>query len=293
MLISVVIRTLNEARHLPALLAGIAGQALQAHQCEVVLVDSGSTDGTLQVAQQHGCRIVHIRKEDFSFGRSLNVGCAAAKGDALVFVSGHCIPFDKHWLARLVAPLGQDRVVYAYGGQVGDSSTHFSERQIFAKYFPAESKLPQEGFYCNNANSALLRSEWERSRFDEELTGLEDMYLAKELVQRGRRIAYVAEARVYHLHDEGWRQVKRRFEREAIALQRIMPEVQLGLLDVARYATSAILLDCGAALQERKLSQHLTHIVAYRACQFWGAYRGNHVHRRLSRVAKERYYFPR
>lgn len=293
MLVSVVVRTLNEAKHLGALLSGIQQQDLAGHQCEVVLVDSGSTDATLQIAEQHGCRIVHIKKEDFSFGRSLNVGCDAAKGEALVFVSGHCIPFDKHWIARLVAPLGHDRVAYSYGGQVGDSNTYFSERQIFAKYFPAESKVPQEGFYCNNANSALLRAEWEPARFDEEITGLEDMFLAKSLVQRGRKVAYVADAKVYHLHDETWPQVRRRFEREAIALQRIMPEVQLGPLDVARYAASAILLDFGAALQERSLRRHFTDIVTYRVCQFWGAYKGNHVHRQLSRVAKERYYFPR
>ena len=293
MRISVVIRTLNEARHLPALLAGIGQQQIGDGSCEVVLVDSGSTDGTLQIAQGHGCRIVHIKKEEFSFGRSLNVGCLAATGDVLVFVSGHCIPCAPDWLAKLVAPLGHGGVVYSYGGQVGNEGTLFSERQIFAKYFPALSQVPQEGFYCNNANSALLRSEWEHTRFDEELTGLEDMYLAKDLVQRGRRLAYVAEARVFHLHDEGWRQVKRRFEREAIALQRIMPEVQLGLLDVTRYAASAIWLDFGAALQERRLGQFFSQIIAYRACQFWGAYKGNHVHRRLSRVAKERYYFPR
>ena len=293
MRISVVIRTLNEARHLPALLAAIAQQALGAHACEVVLVDSGSTDGTLQIAEQHGCRIVHIGKEDFSFGRSLNMGCLAATGDALVFVSGHCVPCDTQWLAKLVAPLGTEGIALVYGGQVGDKNTHFSERQIFSKYFPAQSKVPQDGFYCNNANSALLRQEWEQLRFDEDLTGLEDMYLAKELVQRGRKIAYVADAKVFHLHDETWRQVKRRFEREAIALQRIMPEVHLGTLDVARYAISAILLDWGAALHERSLGQHFTGIVAYRACQFWGAYKGNHRHRQLSRVAKERYYFPR
>ena len=291
--ISVVIRTLNEARHLPALLASLQQQQLGGKSCEVVLVDSGSTDGTLQIAQDHGCRIVHIAKQEFSFGRSLNLGCLAAQGDVLVFVSGHCIPCTPDWLERLVAPLGKDDVVYSYGGQMGGEKTHFSEHQIFAKYFPQRSQVPQDGFYCNNANAALLRSEWERIRFDEELTGLEDMHLAKELVQRGSRIAYVAEAKVFHLHDEGWRQVKRRFEREAIALQRIMPEVHLTLLDVIRYAASAILLDLGAALNERRLGRHFTQIVAYRACQFWGAYKGNHVHRRLSRVAKERYYFPR
>lgn len=291
--ISVVIRTLNEARYLPALLESLQQQQLGANSCEVVLVDSGSTDGTLKIAEDGGCRIVHIAKQEFSFGRSLNLGCLAAQGEALVFVSGHCIPCAPDWLARLVAPLGKNGVVYSYGGQLGGETTHFSEHQIFAKYFPPRSQVPQDGFYCNNANAALLRSEWEDTRFDEELTGLEDMYLAKELVQRGRRIAYVAEARVFHLHDEGWRQVKRRFEREAIALQRIMPEVHLSLLDVVRYATSAILLDLGAALNERRLVRHFAQIVAYRACQFWGAYKGNHVHRRLSRVAKERYYFPR
>lgn len=293
MLISVVIRTLNEARHLPALLGAIATQSLGGHTCEVVLVDSGSTDGTLDIARSHGCRIVTIRKEDFSFGRSLNVGCAAAAGEALVFVSGHCIPVGRDWLARLVAPLGTGRIAYSYGGQVGDASTHFSEHQIFAKYFPPRSQVPQQGFFCNNANAALLRSVWLAHPFDEELTGLEDMHLAKRLVAQGHAVAYVADAAVYHLHDETWRQVKRRFEREAIALRHIMPEVHIGLLDAVRYAASAILLDWGAALGERKLGRTLVDVVVYRVCQFWGAWRGNRAHREVSRAAKERYYFPR
>lgn len=293
MLISIVIRTLNEAKHLPALLQGIRDQRLGEHQYEVVLVDSGSTDGTLDIAQGFDCKIVSIRKEDFSFGRSLNVGCMAATGEALVFVSGHCIPCDQDWLAALVEPLSRDGVVYSYGRQVGNQNTRFSERQIFAKYFPKQSQVPQEGFFCNNANSALLRSQWLQVPFDEELTGLEDMFLAKELVRRGRKLAYVADACVFHLHDEAWRQVKRRFEREAIALQRIMPEVQLGWTDLFRYGFSAILLDVGAALDARQFRQYFSQIVAYRSCQFWGAYRGNHAHRQLSRKAKDRYYFPR
>jgi glycosyltransferase involved in cell wall biosynthesis len=293
MLISVVIRTLNEAKHLPALLKAISAQVLDGHSCEVVLVDSGSTDDTLQIAARHECRIVHIQKKDFSFGRSLNVGCQAALGDVLIFVSGHCIPFDNYWISRLIEPLLKGDIAYTYGGQDGDSSSYFSERQIFSKYFPAVSRIPQDGFYCNNANAALLRQHWERFRFDEEITGLEDMFLAKQLVFNGHRVAYVSEAKVYHLHSESWRQVKRRFEREAIALQRIMPEVQLGLLDVVRYAVSAVLLDWGAAVQARSLRRHFLPIFMYRVCQFWGAFEGNHVHRRLSNAVKERYYYPR
>ena len=294
MRISVVIRTYNEQKYLRELLAGTRGQELDGHELEIVVVDSGSTDQTLAIAAEFGVRVVPIRKEDFSFGRSLNLGCAAASGDALVFVSGHCIPAGPRWLAELVAPLGRDGIVYTYGGQWGDDSSRFSESQIFGKYFPkAASRLPQDGFYCNNANAALLRTAWLEHRFDEELTGLEDMHLAKRLVARGLKVGYVAPAAVYHLHSESWAQVRRRFEREAIALQHIMPEVQLGLRDVLRYFLHAVVLDMGEALRGKCWRRQAAGIVAYRFQQFTGAYRGNHLRRKLSREIKDRYFYPR
>jgi rhamnosyltransferase len=293
MKISVVIRTYNESKHLGALLQGIQDQELGEHSVETVIVDSGSTDGTLEIAAKFPTHVVGIRKEEFSFGRSLNIGCAAATGDVLVFVSGHCIPVDPHWLAELVRPIADGLCVSSYGRQVGDASSHFSERQIFGKYFPAQDKLPQDGFYCNNANAAVLKSVWLEHRYDEELTGLEDMHLAKRLVALGHKIGYAAKAGVYHLHSESWAQVRRRFEREAIALQYIMPEVHLSLGDISRYFFSAVLLDLGAALQERQLRGHFANILRYRYNQFRGAYKGNHFHRRLSREVKEAYFYPR
>jgi rhamnosyltransferase len=294
MKVSVIIRTYNEQRHLGELLQGIANQELRGLEgIEVVVVDSGSTDRTLEIASEYNARIVSIKKEEFSFGRSLNIGCDAATGDALVFVSGHCIPVNSAWIADLVSPLGQADIVYAYGGQLGNEDSHFSEKQIFAKYFPAENKIPQEGFYCNNANAALLKDVWAACNFDEELTGLEDMYLAKQLVARGYKLAYVASAAVYHLHNESWAQVSRRFEREAIALQHIMPEVNLNRRDISRYFLSAVLLDIGAALQQRCLRHNIKKILQYRYMQFSGAYRGNHFTRKLSRDLKESYFYPR
>lgn len=293
MKVSVVIRTYNEQRHLKALLEGIQSQSRDGIEIETVMVDSGSTDGTLEIARQFSVRIVPIKKEEFSFGRSLNIGCNAAEGDALVFVSGHCIPTGPRWLIDLVAPLGKHGIAYTYGGQVGDQSSHFSEKQIFGKYFPATDKVPQEGFYCNNANAAMLKSVWQEHPFDEELTGLEDMHLAKRLVAIGYKVAYVASAAVYHLHSETWAQVRRRFEREAIALQHIMPEVHLGLSDVLRYFVNAVALDIGTAWQQKILLANLYPILRYRFQQFTGSYRGNHFHRMLSHRRKEAYFYPR
>src|SRR3546814_4762036 len=75
MLTSIVIRTLDEARYLGELLEAIGQQDTGPFQVEVVVIASGSTDGTLEIAEKHGCTNTHITREKFSFGRSLNMGC--------------------------------------------------------------------------------------------------------------------------------------------------------------------------------------------------------------------------
>lgn len=292
MLASIVIRTLNEAAYLDDLLTMIARQETAGLDYEVVLVDSGSTDQTVAIARRHGCRITTIAKGEFSFGRSLNRGCDFARGDLLVFISGHCIPVDVHWLQNLCGPIIDGQADYTYGRQVGDDDSYFSERRIFAKYFPETSAIPQKGFFCNNANSAVSRLAWERHRFDEELTGLEDMALAKRLVEEGGRIGYVAEAPVFHHHNETWASVRRRFEREAIALQLIMPEVQISRLDMLRYIASSVWMDLCSATRHHNLRGHLYAILRYRIAQYTGSYAGNHGHRRLSQSRKEHFFYP-
>lgn len=291
---SVVIRTYNEARWLPQVFEALARQDLDGRPWEIVVVDSGSTDDSRALAAAAGARIVDIAKSEFTFGRSLNVGCEAAQGRALVFISGHCIPVGERWLADLIAPLGRDGVAYTYGRQVGhDELTKFSERQLFAKYFPDHSAVPQEGFFCNNANAAVLRELWAEARFDETLTGLEDMELAKRLVAAGHRVGYVAEAPVVHVHEENWRKIRVRYEREAIALQAIMPEVHLSFGDFLRYTASAVLLDWGEAIKGKCFLREAWPVVMFRTMQFWGAYRGNNDHRKLSQRKKEAYFYPR
>ncbi|MEM9128165.1 MAG: glycosyltransferase [Pseudomonadota bacterium] len=291
-LISVIIRTLNEARHLADLLAMIDRQTTPDFDVETVLVDSGSTDGTIEIAQQYGCRITHIDKSEFSFGRSLNRGCAFARGDILALISGHCVPVSKDWLRNLCAPLTNGRVSYSYGRQIGDDDSNYSERRIFAKYFPDTSSVPQAGFFCNNANSALLRSVWANQPFDEDLTGLEDMDLAKRIHDAGHRIGYVAEAPVFHHHQESWAAIRRRFEREALALRSIMPEVQLSRGDVLRCVVTSTWGDWRSAARHGITSTSRLDMLRYRWNQYIGSYRGNHEHRRLSQTMKERYFYP-
>jgi L-ascorbate metabolism protein UlaG (beta-lactamase superfamily)/glycosyltransferase involved in cell wall biosynthesis len=290
--VSIVVRTLNEALHLDELLTSIANQVAPRLNPEVVLVDSGSTDRTLEIAHRHGCRVCTIDRADFSFGRSLNIGCEAAHGDILVFISGHCIPTDRQWLSRLCAPLLEGRADYVHGGQIGDETTRLSESRIFAKYFPSESHFSSTDFYCNNANSAITRDVWQKYRFDEDLTGLEDMELAQKIVQNNGIIGYVAEAKVMHLHQETWGTVRRRFEREAIALQKIMPQVHVGLGDMLRYFVSSVAKDYIFACANDNIKRRALEIVLYRWNQYLGTYLGNKELRKLSHAEKEKYFYP-
>lgn len=289
--VSIVIRTYNEEKYLDELLSAIQLQNYN-YEIEVVLVDSGSTDQTLEIAEKFDCRTVHIKKSDFTFGRSLNYGCDAANGEFLAFISGHCIPKDEYWIKNLVQPYKEGSIMMSYGRQIGVEETKFSEHQIFSKYFPDYDMVPQDGFFSNNANSSIRKIAWEKNQFDEELTGLEDMYWAKQMVEKGYKIAYKSDATVYHIHEETWRQVKLRYEREAIALQNIMPEVHLSFIDLCSYTFMGIFSDFAKALDEKKLHKNFLEIILFRICQYYGAYKGNHEHRKLSKKRKEKYFYP-
>ena len=289
---SVIVRTYNESRYLPQLLGSLRSQAIQPQQMETIIVDSGSNDGTVEIATAAGCKLVHIDKREFSFGRSLNMGCNSAKGDILVFISGHCVPTTSEWLHNLSCPLDSGEAALSYGRQEGGAETKFSEHQLFEKYFPAKPVKTPNPLFCNNANAALLRQVWDRYRFDEDLTGLEDMELARRLVEAGMKITYVPAASVFHYHHESWRQVKRRYEREALALHKIMPSVHVTLLDAMRYFLAGVLGDWAKAISQRQFFRRAAEIIAFRFCQFSGAWRGHNMHRQISREMKERYFYP-
>lgn len=291
--VSIVFRALNEEKWFGDALAACRDQKADGADVEIILVDSGSTDRTLEIAERCGCRIVHIKKKDFTFGRSLNYGCEAATGDVLVFISAHCIPAHEHWLANLIAPIRRGEADYVYGKQVGHEVTRFSEHQVFAQYFADHDKIPQPDFFCNNANAAIRRELWARHRFDEAVTGLEDMVLAKTLMKDGGRVGYVADAPVIHIHEETLDEVKRRYYREALTLREIMPEVHFHAGDFLRYFFAGVLHDYSEALTQKMFFKEAASIIAFRFMQYWGTYRGHNEHRTLSRAQKESYYYPR
>ena len=125
---SVIIRAYNEAALIGRLLEGLSRQTLCG--LEVILVDSGSTDSTAEQAATAGAKVLHILPEEFTFGRSLNLGLAAATREQAVIASAHVYPIYPDWLERLLEPFSDPQVVLTYGKQCASASALFSEQQV-------------------------------------------------------------------------------------------------------------------------------------------------------------------
>jgi glycosyltransferase involved in cell wall biosynthesis len=273
------------------LLEGIRQQTLK--DVEVILVDSGSTDGTVSVAESFGAKVVRIRPDEFTFGRSLNYGIQAATHELIVFASAHIYPVYPDWLETLLRPFQDSQIALTYGKQRGYEGSKYSEHQIFHQWYPDISKPKQETAFCNNANAAIRKSLWEKNPYDETLTGLEDLAWAKWATQQGHAIAYAAEAEIIHIHNETPHGVYNRYRREAMALRKIYPEAHFNFYDFLRLTATNIFSDLWHAAREGVLLKNASSIFWFRFMQFHGTRIGHRETSLVTPQLRETFYYAR
>ena len=287
---SIVIRTLNEEQHLGRLLSGIEQQHTQPD--EVIIVDSGSDDSTLSIARAFGAKILHIARSEFSFGRALNLGFAAVQSDVGVAMSGHVYPVNRSYLSTLLRPFRDSNVGVAYGRQVGDKSSYYSEKRLMLQWFPPHGSGRQLTPFSNNANSATRVDIWRQLRFGEELTGLEDVEFCYRLMAMGKHIHYVAEAPVVHVHREPWNVIRNRYFREARTLVQIDPSQRLRAPSAFGLMAANVISDSLQAVRERVGPSDFTSIFKFRSAQFVGSWRGSNNLSAMAPDLKTHLYFP-
>ncbi|MAT42554.1 MAG: family 2 glycosyl transferase [Anaerolineaceae bacterium] len=288
---SVVIRAYNEEKHIGRLLEGILLQTVR--DVQIILVDSGSTDRTVEIAREYPVDVVKIKPQEFTFGRSLNLGIEAARADFVVNASAHVYPVYPDWLEKLLEPFQDERVAVSYGKQTGMETTQFSERMIFAHWFPDVSNFNQGHPFSNNANAAIRRELWQQQPYNETLPGLEDLAWAQWAHDQGFRIAYVAEAEIVHVHNESWRGIANRYRREGMAFKIIYPQEQFGLGEMFKTILTNIFQDFKAAKNQKVLSHYWKSILGFRWNQFYGTYQGYKQSGPLTWQLKQAFYYPR
>ena len=228
---AVIIRSCNERALIGRCLEGVLAQDFPDGH-EVVVVDSGSTDGTLEIVRSFASvRLVTLAPAEFTYGRALNLGVRQAAGGVswLAFLSAHAVPQGGAWLRNLVAPMrGPPAVAGVYGRQVpwpdhlANPIVRHLARNGYRECYGEQSFVSREAPYFSNANAAIRRDCWEAHPFDEALPYAEDWKWSRDVRQSGQAIAYAADAAVWHSHAESGRRFLRRRrceERGMIALE--------------------------------------------------------------------------
>jgi rhamnosyltransferase len=219
-MISIVIPVKNGGRDLERCLEAIAAQQID-DEVEVVVIDSGSSDGSPQTAQRLGARVHSIAPSEFHHGRTRNLGAELARGDILVFTSQDAHAADEHWLAHLTSPLESDEsVAGVYGRQLPNDNARPPERYFLdflygpqprVQRLEGAAELTFEITLFSNVNSAMPRRVWEDYRFADDIIMSEDQEWSRRVLLAGMQIGYAPKAAVYHSHAYSVAAVLRRF----------------------------------------------------------------------------------
>jgi Glycosyl transferase family 2 len=174
--ISVIVRCKDKADTIEKTFASIRDQTLAS---EIIVVDSGSKDGTLAIARRWADVIVEIAPEEFTFGRSLNIGAKAASGNIHAAVSAHVALPDELWLDRVVGHVGRDHVAGASG------TVHRPDGRVLLE--PFEQRLDDwaHNWGFNNTAAGWRQEVWADHPFDEDMSACEDKEWAWRVLQAG------------------------------------------------------------------------------------------------------------
>ncbi len=222
--VSVVIPTRNAGPHCERLLQAVFGQATN-KSFEVIALDSGSTDGTFDLLQQYGVRVISMPTAEFDWGRARETLFQAASAPIIANVSQDAIPAHEHWLDHLVQPLEDKTVGASSGSSMPDPNRHYPQFQWEKNgyyYFTRGIRefVKRYGRGLSFANAAVSRAVWERLHIDPQPTG-EDFQFKKKLHAAGLSIAFPEDAPVLHHHNYALRALYRRCRNEGLALREL------------------------------------------------------------------------
>ena len=209
-MISVVIPVKDGGEDLRRCLRGIRAQIL-AEEVQIVVVDSGSRDGSVALAGECGALVREIPPSEFSHGASRNLGASLASGEILVFISQDAYPVDEHWLERLTAPLRAElELAGVYGRQLPHTGARPPEVYFLGFLYGSEPRRQQaarigalnmQTTLFSNVNSAMPRAVWERFQFVGDIVMSEDQDWSRRVLLAGMGIAYEPAAAVRHSHN--------------------------------------------------------------------------------------------
>ena len=208
--ISVIIPTLNGGKAFRELLTKLSQQDVSID--ELIIVDSSSVDETCSLAKEFGAKIISIPRCEFDHGATRSMAAKLAKGDVLLFLTQDAVPVRSDLISTLIKPLLQDTsIALSYGRQLPNPDASLSAIALRSFNYPDKSvircfsdkkTLGLKTAFVSNSCAVYRRSALEEvGYFPDKLIFGEDTCTAGKLLMRNQKIAYVAEAAVFHSHN--------------------------------------------------------------------------------------------
>ena len=214
--VSVVIPTLNPGPEFPMLLRKLKGQQGVGH-VEIVIVDSGSTDGSVDAAKQWGCTVVEIAPEEFTHSGSRNLGAEQATGDYLLFMVQDAYPIGAHWMYGMLRYLldhaEQELMAVSCAETPRSDSDMMYDSMIDTHYRflgcrdqDRLGRLQGLGHMALRAQGQLSdvaclirRDDFARYRYRGDYA--EDLDLGMRIIRDGKAVAMLSSVKVIHSHN--------------------------------------------------------------------------------------------
>ena len=183
--VSVIIRNRDEAAFLEKVLLALSVQ--KGPKLQLILVDNASRDRSVEVAVHHGATVIHLKAGEFTYGKALNLGLAAAHGEICIILSAHSLPLGTGFVNACVAPFENANVAAVrcvYAGK-GSDLTRWAIPEVLDGSSTLDD-IVSKGPLASGC--ALRRSVWAQIPFDEEVSAAEDKLWARRAVDAGYTI---------------------------------------------------------------------------------------------------------
>jgi len=212
--VTVIMRTFNCDWVVDQALASVMQQ--KDIDIKLMIVDSGSTDRTLEMVSHYKHEFIAIEPGTYFPGKVLNQAVEAADTEYIVFINSDVVLLDEHALRNLIIPLEQENTVATFGRQVIRPEADLWVRHDYERAFPASGEHPVWMHYSLPIAS-MKKSIWKEEHFYTDAWGSEDTHWAVQIKNKGYDIAYVNNALAMHSHNYTFKQLasRRRIEGEA------------------------------------------------------------------------------